>query len=259
MKKMRKLIPAFAMLMIAAIMMSTASYAWFSMSTTATATGMQVQAKADAGILISDGKGAWASSAQSTQADVAKLLPVSTKDGSQWFYTTSDNAASVNANSAQGTYTTFAKTTETGSYYLYNAFYIKSSSNEALNRDIMVSGITITESADLDLNEAVRVLVICNDVSYIYSPSERTYQVLKTPKTGSSDNVFESVTSKADAETGLTDNFNVTSIPNVTVDAAGAVKVEVYVYFEGEDANCYSNNLKDAVATMTVDITFSLK
>ena len=52
MKKMRKLIPAFAMLMVAAIMMPTASYAWFSMGTKATATGMQVQAKASGNLLI---------------------------------------------------------------------------------------------------------------------------------------------------------------------------------------------------------------
>ena len=53
MKKMRKIIPAFAMLMVAAIMMSTASFAWFSMGTTATATGMQIEATADSSLVIS--------------------------------------------------------------------------------------------------------------------------------------------------------------------------------------------------------------
>lgn len=56
MKKMRKLIPAFAMLMIAAIMMTTASFAWFTMNETVTATGMQVQAKASGNLLISTSK-----------------------------------------------------------------------------------------------------------------------------------------------------------------------------------------------------------
>lgn len=53
MKKMRKIIPAFAMLMVAAIMMSTASFAWFSMGTTATATGMEIEASADSSMIIS--------------------------------------------------------------------------------------------------------------------------------------------------------------------------------------------------------------
>ena len=53
MKKMRKLVPAFAMLMVAAIMMSTASFAWFTMNDQVTASGMQVQAKASGNLLIS--------------------------------------------------------------------------------------------------------------------------------------------------------------------------------------------------------------
>jgi hypothetical protein len=53
MKKMRKLIPAFAMLMVAAIMMTTASFAWFTMNDKVTATGMEIQAKASGNLLIS--------------------------------------------------------------------------------------------------------------------------------------------------------------------------------------------------------------
>lgn len=52
MKKMRKLIPAFAMLLVSAIMMSTASFAWFTMNQEVTATGMQVQAQASGSMII---------------------------------------------------------------------------------------------------------------------------------------------------------------------------------------------------------------
>ena len=53
MKKMRKLIPAFAMLMVAAIMMTTASFAWFTMNEQVTATGMNIQAQASGSLVIS--------------------------------------------------------------------------------------------------------------------------------------------------------------------------------------------------------------
>ena len=46
MKKMRRMIPALCMLLVSAIMLSTASYAWFTMNEAVTATGMQVTAKA---------------------------------------------------------------------------------------------------------------------------------------------------------------------------------------------------------------------
>lgn len=54
MKKMRRLIPAFAMLMVAAIMLSTASFAWFTMNETVTATGMSVQAQASGSMVIGE-------------------------------------------------------------------------------------------------------------------------------------------------------------------------------------------------------------
>lgn len=56
MKKMRRLIPAVAMLMVAAVMLSTASFAWFTMNDVVTASGMQVQAKAAGNLLISTQK-----------------------------------------------------------------------------------------------------------------------------------------------------------------------------------------------------------
>ena len=39
-KSTRKLIPAFAMLLISAVMLSTASYAWFATNNTVRASGM---------------------------------------------------------------------------------------------------------------------------------------------------------------------------------------------------------------------------
>lgn len=52
MKKMRRLIPAIAMLLVSAVMLSTASFAWFTMGTQATATGMTVKAEAASALLI---------------------------------------------------------------------------------------------------------------------------------------------------------------------------------------------------------------
>ncbi len=54
MKKTRKLIPAIAMLLMSTVMMSTASFAWFSMNTETNVSGMQVQATAGGSLIISD-------------------------------------------------------------------------------------------------------------------------------------------------------------------------------------------------------------
>ena len=50
---MKKLIPALAMLLIAAVMLGTSTYAWFSMNTQVTATGMTVKAATSKNLVIS--------------------------------------------------------------------------------------------------------------------------------------------------------------------------------------------------------------
>ena len=95
MKKFRKLIPALAMLLVSAVLMSTASYAWFSMNTQVTATGMQVKAVAEDGLLIinegdSDAAANWKVSTQATFNSVASLVPTSTADVTKWYHNKSD-------------------------------------------------------------------------------------------------------------------------------------------------------------------------
>ena len=54
MKKFKKLIPAFCMLLVSAILLGSSTYAWFSMNKTVTATGMQVTAKSNSSYLLID-------------------------------------------------------------------------------------------------------------------------------------------------------------------------------------------------------------
>ena len=48
----KTILPALAMLIVAAVMLSTASYAWFAMSNTATASDMKVNIKTDSSFLM---------------------------------------------------------------------------------------------------------------------------------------------------------------------------------------------------------------
>ncbi len=54
MKNLRKFIPALAMLVLSAVLMSTASFAWFSMNTEVEVNGMKVKAQADGNLIIND-------------------------------------------------------------------------------------------------------------------------------------------------------------------------------------------------------------
>ena len=52
MKKLKKLIPAFCMLLVSVAMLGTSTFAWFSMNKAVSATGMQITAKSDSVYLL---------------------------------------------------------------------------------------------------------------------------------------------------------------------------------------------------------------
>ena len=94
MKKMlRKLIPALIMMLVAASLVGTATYAWFSMNTKVTVTGMNVSTHVGSNLTISTTNADLASyNSYGLNQDVTGILePVSTINGQSFFYTNSFN------------------------------------------------------------------------------------------------------------------------------------------------------------------------
>ncbi|SFW32767.1 hypothetical protein [Ruminococcus flavefaciens] len=91
----KKLIPAAGMLALSASMLATSTYAWFTMNTTVTVTGMSLKTTVESNLLIADDT--IASTAKKADSNfstatlsqsVAKILePVSTANGKNFFYT----------------------------------------------------------------------------------------------------------------------------------------------------------------------------
>ena len=83
-KALRKqLMAAIAMVVVSAVALSSSTYAWFASNNKVSATGMQVQAKAEGGIEIAFGKsteasGTFATSATAGLSNATYLLPTST-------------------------------------------------------------------------------------------------------------------------------------------------------------------------------------
>ena len=109
MKKFKKLIPAFCMLLVSAVMLGTTTFAWFSMNNKVTATGLDVTAKANTQFLVianslTGGKVEGtaenvAAAKMDGQAEDNKVLPVSLYD------------ANVTWKTAEGDHTYSDKTT----------------------------------------------------------------------------------------------------------------------------------------------------
>jgi hypothetical protein len=90
---MKKLLPAFGMLMVSASMLATSTYAWFTMNKEVSVTNMQVKAKAEGGLLINEVASAddtnWDDEATANKLTGTALYPTSTTDGTNWFHANS--------------------------------------------------------------------------------------------------------------------------------------------------------------------------
>lgn len=282
MKTMKKLIPALAMLLVSAVLLGTSTFAWFSMNSQVTATGMKVKAQAEGGIVISnESKQDWKASANAshvidgTTLVATELIPTSTANATNWFHATSDDANDARKEQEVAKYAEYTKSSADATYkitesdgvgtvtmgsgtkgiYLLNKFYIQSSADEITlgNDGLYINSVTATSTTSntAALNKSLRVAIVLNDgttsVTRIFSPIEGADDTYKVKNTTSIDPINAGV---QDTTTGLK------NIPAYNSTGTGAIEAAIYIYFEGEDSNCKSANLASTIDTIDVQVVF---
>ena len=113
---MKKLIPAIVLLLVSAIILSTASFAWFSMNTQVVALNMQVKAVAEDGLLIkneldADSATNWKVSTNASYGSLVDLAPTSTANLTDWYHNKSDDQNDAKAGQLAATYETLSTNT----------------------------------------------------------------------------------------------------------------------------------------------------
>jgi hypothetical protein len=274
---MKKLIPAAGMLAVSAMMLATSTYAWFSMNTQVTATGMQVKAQAEGGIVISNESGSdWKASTTASHNSVAELAPISTANFTNWYHAKSDDANSAKAGQAASNYSNYSSTMKVAdgigyndvnsnnekdndeiAHYLLNKFYIKSSAEEIKNATLKINKVTATgASTSGELDKSLRIGINIGGTNYIYAPVDGatlSYTVAGTTNTtATSSSGTGIVNTPASGVAKIPDNA---AVINQSADKK-AIEVLVYIYFEGEDLNCKSNNITTTLDTLQVEVTF---
>lgn len=241
MKKFKKVVPALCALLVSAVMLGSSTYAWFSMNTKVTATGMTVNAKSDSKFLqIVAGTAGFAddeaqisaeavnktkelrptSAVKAIGADNLTLIELAQADKAtdiKWVEAFSNDPASSTKNGEYKEVTTAAQASDVSNLYtLINDFKVrlnpKAGANSAEN--LSVTGVTITSTATVaknDLLASVRVLFVCGDEWAIWSNGAKV--------SASSD----------------------TSVLAATVTTAPTA-IKVYIYFDGEDSATTTNN-----------------
>ena len=282
----RQLLAAIAMVLVAALALGSSTYAWFVASGTVTATGMEVHVQSEGGLAISvDGK-AWGTTANANIAD-ENLKPASTLDLTEWYYATATSAAAYTGDDNQrkditstvittkkdegATFNTVTGINATNGYVAGKEFQIRSTSASTVSKGLYVEKVDVT-GASHQLSTALRVGVLYQSgtttKALIYGPvdinqegqtdlknkAKDNYPVYKTTSTE-----WGTVTLSQVGQTGSTilgDSVTISSDPN------SAVKVKVFVWYEGEDHNLYSDRYNadyavDGIDTLNVSVQFS--
>ena len=240
MKNTRKLIPALAMLLVSAVMMSTASFAWFSMNSSVSATGMQVKAATSKNLVIANSDKVFALTATAKTAAQENMSPATSSDGVNFAYANKVADAYDNAEISGLTNGDLVDVADTNKIYVWkDTFYLKSE-NEAFT-DLYVHSLTVTNAGD-DLAGALRVSVTMNGQTRIYSFEEET-----TIKAGKN---------LTDTTCSVTYSVDTVNSPSFGSIGTTEVPVEVRIWFEGQDADCTSKFAAAQTSNYSVDIQF---
>lgn len=266
----RQLLAAIAMVLVAAIALGSSTYAWFVASGTVKAEGMKVQAKSEGGLAIrwaGETSQLWGTTASAKMETATSLLPASTYNLKNWTYAKAADAKNKTADAA--TWDNITKTVmgddgktfaKGNGYVVMQQFEIRSTSQNELATGLYVSGVSATPAdttGKRDIDPAIRVGV------RLVSETANTFFIYGPVTNATSSYTWTDGTTKETkavtlATVGTAGNSQSTLIAKDT-DIPSAkdtpIKVEIYIWYEGEDNALYSDNY--AANALNVNVEFS--
>lgn len=279
MKKSKVLVPALGILVLSTAASITGTVAWFSVNNSVSVTGMTVTTKVSSNLLIAEDT--LASNAKKAEADfgpgplnqvvTGTLEPVSTINGSSFFYTTKGKADGSASTPASGDkYKAYGADFAddygiTGAVgYVDYVFQLKATNVTDAAQDIKLTNLTLTyakAASETDNNQAFRTAIWVEDITSanptgsvatvatgIYAPSGFVMQeagkaVASTSATGA-----------------LAVSYNaLTKLGTVAADGvADYYKVVVRLYIEGEDKTCTNDTFVKLTGSWSLALDIEL-
>ena len=222
------------------------------MNTTVTATNMSVEAKATKNLLISQTSGsAGFAGTQDMSAALSTCIPVSTVGGNTAtpaFYKIKVADAAMTQDNAARVESTMESATANTDYFT-DTVWVKCVGSDATN---LIATISTTSGADKALDPSLRVMLVVNANTFIYSPIAGSGYLTSgqaiASVNGSEKGVLGSITTAATSGTTV-------NLASLTADTA--YQIDIYIWYEGEDPACKATNTADLAAT-TFTISFSV-
>ena len=270
----RLLISSIAMLLVAMLALGTATFAWFTSNTTATASKLSVSTVKVSEILLSKATGDWTDTLEYNYMSKT-LKPVSSSDGVNWFKATAQNKNGDAVVVEDGTATTDLASAGTISvanqgitgYLFAEQLNVKNSGGKAVNNVTINFNLTETQA---NSGNYLRLAIV--PVS-----ARATSSALPTPAATAfrtTANQFSAAADTADAVNSATltaqNAISTTTITTTSgasasysvgnLAAAGDVNggdvkyFNIYVWFEGQDTDCKDANAGNEMPALTFTV-----
>ena len=291
---MKKLLPAFGMLMVSASMLATSTYAWFSMNKEVSVTSMSIAAKsADPIIEISADGTNYYNNLVSSGADSNWTLPdatnvklklitptaISTTQGSEGTVSWGRAASSNHANAEVSNATT-AKALEGQStpnktennraqylgiegedlYVLTQKLTIRNVSADVVANNLKIDAVNINKGNNT-IGNAVRVLFVAADGKYaLYKPAasgEAASLVTNHQWLDPASNAPATDMTITSSKPVIISQLAAKGTTAGTFAAGSSTELDVYVFFDGTDADAYTDLATD-LSDVTVNFTFAI-
>lgn len=250
----RALISSVAMLLVALVALGSATFAWFTSSTTATANGIKVSTIKSSELQISKSDLQWGTQVNYNEQEV--FSPVSSANGASWFTANAETKASYAKKSTDA----FEAVNSAAGYYYTEALNIRN--NGAADVDDVT--ITIT-GLNCDYARLAIYKVTANNgttptdstngtfAKSIYDNAGTAYQAVSAATTSGS---LVSITPIA---IGTTNTINVGTLTGKNGETVtGIAYYKIFVWFEGQDAQCVDANAGASFSTLTNGLTFTV-
>ena len=280
----KQLLAAVAMVLVAAVALGSSTYAWFVASDTVTATGMRVSAQSEGGLAISWGGEAWGTSATAhMDRDTAKkLYPASTRDMTAWSHAMA--AETKKSDAKADTYKNITSEVINGTgivannpYVVMQEFKIRSTATGSdAATGLYVKNITVTQNDNTTdpvktMSTALRVGVVfekdqvdSNSRFYgVYGPVTVTSQSESGGSvTNSATQTYQFIADKDATPAQVTlrtcgsdgnQSLILDNQKTIPSSSESPITVKIFIWFEGEDANLYSDNFNVESLNISVD------
>ncbi len=239
---------AIAMVLVAAVALGSATFAWFVSNNKVTATTSNIAAQSNSAYLVIDKVATSKTSSSAVTSEVKKkeLYPAKTEksqDGKAVWKSAYASSADVSTMKPGSEFTigdgTAAKAVE-AKYAVENTFYVGTGTYDGEFTNLHITGVKVTTpttTENKNLGDALRVLVVYKNKWEVWSGNG-----IK-------------LSSSVDSPTAGGDLLDTDEVIKSGHDA----EVKVYLYYDGDDTNVFSDNLANIKTTAGdngVTITF---